>query len=104
MLVDAACNVLGQSRWVERLPSVFAGEYSQTPTVAWRVKSSGKVAGTVRTVGGSGTTAGNITFVTVHEAGHMVPYDKPEESLVRPCPLSQSLLGIFLMRSFAFRT
>jgi len=45
----------------------------------------------VRTVGGDGTTAGNITFVTIHEAGHMTPYDKPEESLVRLHTLSPRL-------------
>lgn len=78
---DAACNALGQSRWVEKFPSVFHREYSQTPTIAWRVRSTGEVAGSVRTVGGDGSTAGNITFVTIYEAGHMAPYDKPAESL-----------------------
>ena len=82
-LVDAACNALGQSRWVEQLPSVFHKGYTQTPTITWRAESTGEVVGTVRTIGGDGTTAGNITFVTIHEAGHMVPYDKPKESLVR---------------------
>ena len=84
VLVDGACNSLGQSRWVERFPSIFHKEYAQAPTRSWRVGSTRGVAGTVRTVGGDGTTAGNITFVTIHEAGHMAPYDKPEESLVRP--------------------
>ena len=82
-VVDGACNVLGQSRWVKKFPSIFHEEYSLSPTAAWKVKSTGKVAGTVRTAGGDGSTAGNITFVTIHEAGHMVPYDKPVESLVR---------------------
>ena len=102
-MIDAACNALGQSRWLEKLPSIFIREYAQTPTVAWRVKSSGEVAGTVRTVGRSGTTAGNITFVTVHEAGHMVPYDKPEESLVRLYTHPQVLLSIF-SDEITFRT
>ena len=88
---------------MEKLPSVFSKEYSQTPTVAWMVKSTGKVAGTVRTVGGNGATAGNITFVTIHEAGHMVPYDKPEESFVRLCNHSIPST-FFLTRSFVFRT
>ena len=101
VLVDGACNSLGQSRWVERFPSIFLNEYTQTPTRSWRVGSTGEVAGTVRTVGGDGTTAGNITFVTIHEAGHMVPYDKPEESLVRP--YSHFLISSIPTRSF-FRT
>lgn len=93
VVVDAACNALGQSRWVENLPSVFHKEYAQTPTLAWRIKSTGEVAGTVRAVGGDGTTAGNISFVTIHEAGHMTPYDKPEESFVRLyTPLSYQFL------------
>lgn len=79
--IDAACNALGQSRWVEKFSSFFHDEYAQAPTLSWRV--NGQVAGTVRTAGGDGTTAGNITLVTIHEAGHMVPHDKPEEALVR---------------------
>ena len=61
---------------------------------------SGKMAGTVRSAGNAGSGAGNVTFVTVHEAGsvkspslhlrsftihpsrHMVPYDQPEAALV----------------------
>ena len=92
-LADGACNVLGQSRWVEKLPSIFRNEYAQALTLAWRAKSSGGVVGTVRTVGGGGETAGNITFVTIHEAGHMAPYDKPAETLVRQPP--HSSLGSF---------
>ena len=57
---------------VEKLPSAFAEEYTQTPTVAWRAKSIGEIAGTVRTVGRNGTTAGKTAFVTIHEACHTV--------------------------------
>ena len=35
----------------------------------WVTTESGVLAGTVRTAGGDGETAGNVTFVTVHEAG-----------------------------------
>jgi len=62
---------------------------------------SGRLAGEVRSAGGAGYTAGNVTFVNVHEAGlvflplssiysayslfctsHMVPFDQPDAALV----------------------
>jgi cathepsin A (carboxypeptidase C) len=39
------------------------------PMLPWRTIESGDVAGEVKSAGGSGATAGNITFVNVHEAG-----------------------------------
>ena len=62
--------------------------------------SSGRIAGEVRSAGGDGFTAGNVTFVQVYEAGyvmlisicflviklfpfsHMVPFDPSEAALV----------------------
>ncbi|KAI9567056.1 hypothetical protein HD554DRAFT_2173667 [Boletus coccyginus] len=41
----------------------------------------GKVAGTVRSASGGSSGAGNITFVVIHNAGHMVPFDQPEAAL-----------------------
>ncbi len=41
-----------------------------------------KQVGEVRSAGGDGFTAGNVTFVNVYDAGHMVPYDVPEAALV----------------------
>lgn len=48
----------------------------------WTTLASGRVAGEVRSAGGDGFTAGNVTFVQVYEAGHMVPFDQPEAALV----------------------
>ena len=85
---DMMCNYMGNERWVEVLDTKFKDEFAKKPEREWRVKGiegKGKwtQAGTVRSAGGHGATAGNVTFVRVFEAGHMVPYDQPEASLVR---------------------
>jgi len=78
---DMMCNYIGNERWVEQLDTKFQKEFSAKKSVPWVTTESGKMAGMVRTAGGDGYTAGNITFVAVHEAGHMVPYDQPEAGL-----------------------
>jgi len=63
--------------------------------------NTGKLAGEVRSAGGGGFAAGNVTFVNIYDAGfvsfvwlyrspylytfhhsHMVPFDQPEAALV----------------------
>lgn len=78
---DMMCNYMGNERWVEQLDTIFFDEFSTASTEQWVTMSSGKVAGTVRSAGGGGFGAGNVTFVTVYESGHMVPYDQPEAAL-----------------------
>ncbi|PCH36516.1 hypothetical protein WOLCODRAFT_28645 [Wolfiporia cocos MD-104 SS10] len=78
---DMMCNFIGNERWVEQLDSRFQKEFAAKKPVPWVTTESGQLAGTVRSAGGNGYTAGNITFVAVHEAGHMVPYDQPEAAL-----------------------
>jgi len=78
---DMMCNYIGNERWVEQLDTKFRDEFSTTKPVPWITTDSGKLAGEVRSAGGAGFTAGNITFVNVHEAGHMVPYDQSEAAL-----------------------
>ncbi|KAG0698708.1 Alpha/Beta hydrolase protein [Suillus ampliporus] len=78
---DMMCNYMGNERWVEQLDTIFVDEFSTAETEQWITMRSGKVAGTVRSAGGGGAGAGNVTFVTVHDAGHMVPYDQPEAAL-----------------------
>ncbi|KAN0085973.1 Alpha/Beta hydrolase fold [Tylopilus felleus] len=74
---DMMCNYIGNERWLEALKTNFHDEFSTAPTEQWITKQ-GKEAGTVRS---AGSGAGNITFVTVSEAGHMVPFDQPEAAL-----------------------
>ncbi|KIJ61414.1 hypothetical protein HYDPIDRAFT_115872 [Hydnomerulius pinastri MD-312] len=78
---DMMCNYIGNERWLEVLETKFLDEFTSAPTEQWVTMHSGKAAGTVRSAGGGGSGAGNVTFVTVHEAGHMVPYDQPEAAL-----------------------
>ncbi|OJA18680.1 hypothetical protein AZE42_08631, partial [Rhizopogon vesiculosus] len=65
---DMMCNYMGNERWVEQLDTVFLDEFSTAPTEQWVTMNSRKMAGTVRSAGGAGSGAGNVTFVTVHEA------------------------------------
>lgn len=51
--------------------------YQNTALKPWHAKSDRKQA-----VSGNFKTYGNLTFATVAEASHFVPYSKPEESLV----------------------
>ncbi|TFK25756.1 carboxypeptidase C [Coprinopsis marcescibilis] len=66
---DLMCNYLGNERWVEALETRFSAEFKQSKDLPWTPVRSGVVSGAVRTAGGNGYSAGNITFVNVHEAG-----------------------------------
>jgi len=60
------------------MDTIFSDEFSTAPSEQWVTMRSGKMAGTVRTAGGAGSGAGNVTFVTVHEAGSVnVPLSAP---------------------------
>ncbi|KAJ3786666.1 carboxypeptidase C [Lentinula aff. detonsa] len=78
---DMMCNFIGNERWVEQLDTKLHDEFALAQSIPWVTMKGGVLAGTVRSAGRGGFGAGNITFVTVHEAGHMVPYDQPEAAL-----------------------
>ena len=59
----------GATSWLELLESSFQREYVAAKPIPWVTLGSGKLAGTVRSAGGGGFTAGNVTFATVFEAG-----------------------------------
>ncbi|CCM06004.1 uncharacterized protein FIBRA_08247 [Fibroporia radiculosa] len=94
---DMMCNFIGNERWVEQLETSFHKEFAASQPLPWVTTETGSVAGVVRSAGGGGNTAGNVTFVAVHEAGHMVPYDQPEAALdlvvkwLYDIPLSQNV-------------
>ena len=66
---DAMCNFMGNERWISKFDNVFHDEFASSKPTPWIVGNSGHVAGTVRTAGGEGHTAGNVTFLAVYEAG-----------------------------------
>ena len=47
----------------------FAEEFGSAGLVPWQTLNTGKVAGMVKSAGGGGFTAGNFTYVVIHEAG-----------------------------------
>lgn len=63
------CNSIGEEAWVSKLEHKFHEEFEKTPSSPWITLNSGKVAGEVRSAGGEGFTAGNVTFINVYEAG-----------------------------------
>ena len=63
------CNFMGNERWISKFDNVFHDEFASSKPTPWIVGNSGHVAGTVRTAGGEGHTAGNVTFLAVYEAG-----------------------------------
>jgi len=69
---DWVCNWLGNEAWTLALEWSGQEEFSSQPLREWTV--DGKRAGRTRYAKG-------LTFATVDAAGHMVPYDKPKESL-----------------------
>jgi hypothetical protein len=66
---DAMCNFMGQDRWVASFANSYHDEYASSVPTPWITAETGRVAGEVRSAGGNGFTAGNLTFVTVYEAG-----------------------------------
>jgi len=74
---DWICNHVGNLRWTEALKWTGHEAYNQQPLRDWFVTLKN---GTVE-VAGKTRSANGLTFATVHAAGHMVPYDKPEQAL-----------------------
>ncbi|KAI6045247.1 peptidase S10 serine carboxypeptidase [Pisolithus marmoratus] len=80
-VADMMHNFIGNERWLEVLNTSFLDEFLDAPTEVWITSNSKTPAGTVRSAGRGSSRAGNITFVAVHDAGHMVPHDQPKAAL-----------------------
>ncbi|KAF8632418.1 hypothetical protein AX17_004859 [Amanita inopinata Kibby_2008] len=69
---DWICNWVGNERWTLALEWSGKERFGRERLREWKVE--GRKAGLVR-------RSGRFAFVTVDGAGHMVPYDKPVQSL-----------------------
>ncbi|KAJ9545536.1 hypothetical protein OSB04_025243 [Centaurea solstitialis] len=69
---DLICNWLGNSRWVHAMEWSGTKEFGASAEVPFEV--SGSEAGLLKSYG-------PLSFLKVHDAGHMVPMDQPEAAL-----------------------
>ncbi|KAJ7039865.1 carboxypeptidase C [Mycena alexandri] len=74
---DMMANYMGNERWVESLETKFKSQFAAAEGKPWSVPGAKEIAGQVRSAGGGEGTGGNVTFVVVFEAGHMVAHDQP---------------------------
>ncbi|CAN0910556.1 Serine carboxypeptidase-like 49, partial [Linum grandiflorum] len=69
---DLICNWLGNSRWVHSMEWSGQKKFGASPEISFEV--DGSEAGVMK-------THGPLTFLKVHNAGHMVPMDQPKAAL-----------------------
>ncbi|CAN4096651.1 unnamed protein product [Withania somnifera] len=69
---DLMCNWLGNSNWVRAMKWSGQRDFSAAPSISFTV--DGKVEGVQK-------SHGPLTFLKVHDAGHMVPMDQPKAAL-----------------------
>ncbi|PON48841.1 Serine carboxypeptidase-like [Trema orientale] len=69
---DLICNWLGNSRWVHAMEWTGQKEFVASPEVPFLV--DGSEAGVLK-------SHGPLSFLKVHDAGHMVPMDQPKAAL-----------------------
>lgn len=69
---DFICNWLGVQATANALPWYGQNKYQSLTVKSWEV--NGKAAGQVKSYD-------HLTFLRVYEAGHMVPYNQPENAL-----------------------
>ncbi|KAJ0084037.1 hypothetical protein Patl1_30591 [Pistacia atlantica] len=69
---DLICNWLGNSKWVHAMEWSGQKDFGAAPTLPFKV--DGAEAGQMK-------SHGPLSFLKVHDAGHMVPMDQPKASL-----------------------
>lgn len=71
---DYICNWLGNYAWTEGLDWPGKKTYNHCDFTDFKLRRNGGKVGEVK-------SSGNLTFMRVHAAGHMVPFDQPEIGL-----------------------
>jgi cathepsin A (carboxypeptidase C) len=71
---DFICNYLGNHAWTEALEWPGKKAFNAEKQKTLKLTGKGDDIGTYK-------ASGNFSFITIHEAGHMVPYDQPAASL-----------------------
>ncbi|KNC48879.1 serine carboxypeptidase [Thecamonas trahens ATCC 50062] len=74
--LDIICNYLGVQAWMDDLQWSGQSGYNAASYKPWSYKENGQTK-----VGGSYKAFGNFSYVSVEEAGHMVPQDSPYGAL-----------------------
>ena len=72
----------GNERWVADFDNVFHEEFVEAKSMPFITSNGGNVIGSVRSAGGGGLTAGNVTYVTVFEAKAYVHFDLSKNTLM----------------------
>ena len=71
---DFICNWLGNVGWTDALEWSGSKAYKKVGRTPLQLGGDGEKIGEVK-------SQGNLTFIRIHAAGHMVPLDQPEASL-----------------------
>jgi len=71
---DFICNWVGNQKWVRDMQWPGKEAFNAAPVLPWTPKGGDAPAGTFQ-------ATGNLTFVRVFDAGHMVPMDQPVAAL-----------------------
>ncbi|KAG2209772.1 hypothetical protein INT47_001920 [Mucor saturninus] len=72
--MDWICNWVGNLEWSKKMEWSGKEGYNAAVDEKWYSDLTGQHAGNVR-------SSGNLTFLRIFDAGHMVPYDQPENAL-----------------------
>ena len=74
---DFICNALGNLRWVKAMQWSGQDAFNKAKPEPFVVARDGEE----EVIGGDVREAGQLSFVAVSEAGHMVPMDQPKNAL-----------------------